>query len=65
MTRTIRWTALLLAACLAAVSACGHPEDCPEPCPADYRCNYGACVPIHPDAGDAAGGDDAGASETP
>ena len=64
MTGTTTWKALLLAVCLAVQAACGHPEDCPEPCPANHRCNYGACVPIH-DAG--ADGADAGsgASATP
>ena len=29
------------------VAACGNPEACPEPCPENMYCNYGACVPYH------------------
>jgi hypothetical protein len=64
MSGTTTWKALLLAACLAAGAACGHPEDCPEPCPANYRCNYGTCVPIH-EAGTEDAATDDGTSETP
>jgi hypothetical protein len=43
---TIRW-ALLMAIGLLGGAACGHPEECPEPCLENQFCSYGTCVPYN------------------
>ena len=45
---------------LALIAACGHPEDCPEPCPRGMHCVYGACVPDHDVVDEGAEGADTG-----